>query len=77
MLALDLDDLAVERSMLESLRHARSVREVFIVNGWSPATLRARWHGEHVGTRTIREAPLKARGRYAAPSQRTALPTRG
>jgi molybdenum storage protein len=33
LLALDLNDLAVERSLLEVLRDARSLRQVFIVNG--------------------------------------------
>ena len=51
LLALDLADLAVERSMLESLKHARSVREVFIVNGLIPGNIARALAGERVGTR--------------------------
>jgi molybdenum storage protein len=51
LLALDLADLAVERSMLESLRHARSIREVFIVNGLEHGNITRALAGECVGTR--------------------------
>lgn len=51
LLALDLEDLGVERSMLESLRDARSLREVFIVNGLEPGNVTRAMAGEHVGTR--------------------------
>ena len=51
MLALDLNDLAVERSMLESLKNARSLHEVFIVNGLEPGNITRALNGEHVGTR--------------------------
>lgn len=51
LLAMDLEDLAVERSMLESLRTARSVREVFIVNGLEPGNISQALAGKNVGTR--------------------------
>jgi len=51
LLALDLADLAVERSMLESLKYARSVREVFIVNGLIRGNIARALAGERVGTR--------------------------
>ena len=51
LLALDLADLAVERSMLESLKNARSVREVFIVNGLIRGNIARALAGERVGTR--------------------------
>ena len=51
LLARDLNDLAVERSMLEALRDARSVREVFIVNGLERGNTTRALNGEHVGTR--------------------------
>ena len=51
LLALDLNDLAVERSMLESLKTARSVREVFIVNGLVRGNIPRALAGENVGTR--------------------------
>jgi molybdenum storage protein len=51
LLALDLNDLAVERSMLESLKAARSVREVFIVNGLVPGNITQVLNGKNVGTR--------------------------
>jgi molybdenum storage protein len=51
LLALDLEDLAVERSMLESLKTARSVREVFIVNGLERGNISQALSGKNVGTR--------------------------
>ncbi len=51
LLALDLADLAIERSMLEILRDARSLREVFIVNGLERGNVTRALAGEHVGTR--------------------------
>jgi molybdenum storage protein len=54
LLARDLDDLAVERSMLEILRDARSLREVFIVNGLVRGNVTRALRGENVGTRIYR-----------------------
>ncbi len=51
LLALDLNDLAIERTMLESLKTARSVREVFIVNGLVQNNIPRALDGENVGTR--------------------------
>jgi molybdenum storage protein len=51
LLALDLEDLAVERSMLEILRDARSLREVFIVNGLERGNVTRALAGEQIGTR--------------------------
>jgi molybdenum storage protein len=48
---MDLNDLAVERTMLESLRTARTVREVFIVNGLVPNNILRALNGENTGTR--------------------------
>jgi molybdenum storage protein len=56
LLALDLNDLAVERSMLESLKNARSLRDVFIINGLERDNVTRALNGEHVGTR-IYKAP--------------------
>lgn len=54
LLALDLADLAVERAMLHALACARSVREVFIINGQDPGTLTLVLAGENPGTRIYR-----------------------
>jgi len=51
LLQMDLADLAIERSMLEILQHARSLKEVFIVNGLKPGNVSQTLAGEHVGTR--------------------------
>lgn len=51
LLALDLNDLAVERSMLDAVRDAHSLREVFIVNGRERGNISRVINGEHVGTR--------------------------
>ncbi len=56
LLALDLNDLAVERSMLETLRDARSVREVWIVNGLERGNIIRAVNGEAAGTRIYKAA---------------------
>ncbi len=47
----DLNDLAIERSLLKTLRNARSLREIFIVNGLERGTITRAVDGEQVGTR--------------------------
>ena len=54
LLALDLEDLAVERAMLRALARARSVREVLLVNGREPGSLTRALAGENPGTRIYR-----------------------
>jgi len=56
LLTLDLADLAVERAMLHALLRARSVREVFIINGRQPGNLTRTLAGENPGTRIYRQA---------------------
>jgi len=51
LLARDLDDLAVERSMLNALANARSVTEVLLVDGRQPEALTAALKGDNPGTR--------------------------
>ena len=55
LLARDLNDLAVERTMLESLKAARSVREVFIINGLVHGNIPRALNGEYIGTRIYKE----------------------
>ena len=55
LLSRDLNDLAVERSLLESLQAARSVREVFILNGLVRGNIPRALNGEHIGTRIYKE----------------------
>ncbi len=54
LLAMDLEDLAVERSMLEAMQRARSVTEVYLVNGRQPGDLTRALSGENPGTRIFR-----------------------
>lgn len=54
LLALDLADLAVERTMLDALARARSVREVLLVNGREQGSLTRALDGENPGTRIYR-----------------------
>jgi len=54
LLKADYNDLPVERAMLNSLAHARSVTEVFIVNGLEPGNLTRALNGENPGTRIFR-----------------------
>jgi len=50
LLARDLDDLIVERAVLEFLARARNIREIQFVNGLKPGQLTAALNGEPVGT---------------------------
>jgi len=54
LLALDLEDLAVERAMLHALARARSVRDVLLVNGREPGNLTQALAGKNPGTRIYR-----------------------
>jgi len=50
LLARDLDDLIVERAVLEFMVRARHVREIQFINGLKPGQLTAALNGEPVGT---------------------------
>jgi molybdenum storage protein len=50
LLARDLNDLVVERAVLELMRNARHIREIQFVNGLKPGQLTAALDGEPVGT---------------------------
>ena len=54
LLARDLDDLPVERSMLTALARATTVKEVFIVNGLERGNIARVLGGENPGTRIYR-----------------------
>lgn len=54
LIQMDLNDLPVERAMLECLSKARSVREVLIVNGLQSGSLTRALQGENPGTRIYR-----------------------
>lgn len=50
LLDMGLDDLIVERAVLEFMLCARSVKEIQIVNGLKPGLITKALNGEHVGT---------------------------
>lgn len=50
LLARDLDDLIVERAVLDFLARARNIKEIQFVNGLRPGQLTAALNGEPVGT---------------------------
>ena len=50
LLARDLEDLIVERAVLEFLSRARNIREIQFVNGLKPGQLTAALEGQPVGT---------------------------
>jgi molybdenum storage protein len=50
LLARDLNDLIVERAVLEHMLSARSIKEIQFVNGLKPGQLTAALDGEPVGT---------------------------
>lgn len=50
LIARDMEDLVLERKMLEILRDARTIREIRIVNGHKPGSLTRALRGERIGT---------------------------
>lgn len=52
---LDLQDLPVERAMLDSLEKSRSVHEVLIINGLERGNLGRALNGENPGTRIYKK----------------------
>ena len=54
LLAMDLTDLPVERAMLHALAKARSVKEVFLINGRQPSNLIQALKGENSGSRIFK-----------------------
>lgn len=55
LLAMDLNDLPVERSMLDALAKARSVKEIFLVDGRQPGDLTRALNGENAGSRIFKK----------------------
>jgi len=53
LLDLNMDDMVLERKVVELLPHAKNIREIRIINGHIPGTLTKALAGEDVGT-TIR-----------------------
>jgi molybdenum storage protein len=50
LLAMDLDDVVVERPVLEIMQHAKHVRSLQVINGLGRGNLTRALDGEHVGT---------------------------
>ncbi len=50
LLDMNLDDLIVERTVLEVMLSARSINEIQIINGLKPGNITRALKGEHVGT---------------------------
>lgn len=50
LLALDLDDVVVERGVLELMQNAEHTRSIQIINGLVPGNLTRALAGEHVGS---------------------------
>jgi len=59
LLARDLDDLIVERAVLDFLARARNIKEIQFVNGLKPGQLTAALNGEPVGTVIYRNGVSK------------------
>jgi molybdenum storage protein len=56
LLAQDLNDLVVERAVLELMRNARHIKEIQFVNGLKPGQLSAALDGKPVGTIIFNDA---------------------
>lgn len=50
LIAMDLDDLIVERGVLEMMQNARNVKQIQIINGLKEGNITKALNGEHVGT---------------------------
>ena len=59
LLARDLDDLIVERAVLDLMLNTRHVHEIQFINGLVPGQLTAALNGEPVGTIIYRDEPAK------------------
>jgi molybdenum storage protein len=59
LLALDLEDLIVERDVLEFMMRARNIREIQFINGLKPGQLTAALNGEPVGTIIYRDGDAR------------------
>lgn len=59
LLERDLEDLIVERAVLEFMVRARNIREIQFVNGLKPGQLTAALNGEPVGTIVYRNGDAK------------------
>lgn len=59
LLARDLDDLIVERAVLDFLARARNIKEIQFVNGLKPGQLTAALNGEPVGTIVYRKGGMQ------------------
>ncbi len=46
----DLNDVVVEREVLNMMMHAKNGRQIQIINGMVPGNLTKALNGEHVGT---------------------------
>ena len=60
LLALDQDDLVVERAVLDLMLTARHIREIQFVNGLKPGQLSAALNGEPVGSVIFNAQPRSA-----------------
>jgi len=58
LVSMDLDDLIVERAVLDLMLNARHIREIQFINGLNPGQLTAALEGQSVGTVVYRENPL-------------------
>jgi molybdenum storage protein len=61
LLALDQNDLVVERAVLELMLTSRHIREIQFVNGLKPGQLTAALDGEPVGSVIFNDAPKAVR----------------
>ena len=59
LLERDLDDLIVERAVLQFMTRARNIREIQFVNGLKPGQLTAALDGQPVGTIIYREGDAR------------------
>ena len=50
LMEMDLDDVVIERSVLEMMKNARNSRSIQIINGLVKGNLTRALNGEHVGT---------------------------
>jgi molybdenum storage protein len=48
--AMDLEDVVVERAVLELMKVAEHRRSIYVINGLEPGNLTRALNGEHVGT---------------------------
>lgn len=77
LLDLNLPDLIIERTVVETMRHARHTRRIQIINGLKPQLLRQALAGEPVGTLITTDKSLPSSSQVGGTNKATDATKKG